>query len=59
MANPHAVAAIQGWLGSSVDHVNGENRFMPATGSGFAAPAMTKNLTASKNHQAMPRPGFA
>jgi hypothetical protein len=36
-----------------------KNRFMPATGSGFAATAMTKNLTASKNRQAMPRPGFA
>jgi hypothetical protein len=31
---------------------------MPATGSGFAAPGMTKNLTVSKN-QAIPRPGFA
>jgi len=38
---------------------------MPATGSGFAGPGMTKNLTASKNraknqakNQAMPRPGF-
>jgi hypothetical protein len=46
MANPHALAAIR------------KNRFMPAPGSGFAGPGMTKNLIASKN-QAMPRPGFA